>query len=362
MIKKSVYIALRKIKCFATDNRFIFVMFLLGSVVCSLMFLYFWGNLRYTVNSYQAVSYTATLQAPRKIDVTDLFCTAKEYRTRMDAICIPGNRAVGGPAVESFLEMDETVQLGFLCTNRSEEFYMWGCDWEELEEPGTVIIPDTILVSTDMTAAAAGLTLTDKPMRIIGRTASRFFFVSIGTFQECGLIPTEIRITLPPDLSAGERKAFFETFCDKWGTVYSLQDTTKALPLKDLLAVMLPMLLVYLLCMFSMLYILVYFLESMAYELSVYGILGASNKMLIWIPAAVQGLLLAFAGGFACALHAMLYVPLFSRINLSEFAYSPLWYGEATVLTLVLSFTVMLFYLKRRIGKYAVVNFRNNLQ
>ena len=362
MIKNFFYIALRKIKSFAMGNRFIFIMFLLGSVACSLMFLYFWGNLRHTIDSYQAVSYTAILQEPGEIDVADMFNTAKKYRARIDAICIPGNSAVGGPAVESFLLLDETIQLGFLCTNRSEEFYMWGCEWVELEEIGTVIVPDAILLGADMTAAEAGIVLMGKPMKIIGRTASRFFFLSIVTFREYGLIPTEIHITLPSDLSEGEKKVFFDTFCDEWGTVYSLQDTTKVLPLKDLLAVMLPMLLVYLLCMFSMLYILVYFLESMAFELSVYGLLGASNKMLIWIPAVVQGLLLAIAGGLACALHAMLYVPLFSHINLYEFAYSPLWYVEATVLTLILSFSVMLLYLKHRVGKYVVVNFRNNLQ
>ena len=74
----------------------------------------------------------------------------------------------------------------------------------------------------------------------------------------------------------------------------------------------------------------------------------------------VQGILLALSGGIACLLHVLLYTPLFSRINLYDFAYSPIWYGEAMFLTLVLSFSVMLLYLKCRIGNYAVVNFRRN--
>ena len=130
----------------------------------------------------------------------------------------------------------------------------------------------------------------------------------------------------------------------------------------DILGVLVPMLAVYLLCMLSMLYITVYILDGMVYELSVYGLLGATNKKLILIPAAVQGALLTAANGIAVLLHVLLYKPLFSRINLYEFTYTPSIYVGAILVMLALSLTVTFVYLKIRIGNYAVVNFRRNLR
>lgn len=335
-MKKCLYIAAGKLKHFLLQNPFVFVMFFLGSAACSLMFLYFWGNLQYTVSTYQAVSYTATLEIPAQTDSGALFALAETYDVRMDAV---------------YALSDET-DAELLCTNRPENFSVWGCKWSDLDETGTVIVSDITLLPDQVARA----------LRAVGRTSSRYCFVSQNTVSSLGLPATEIRLTLPHTLTSAEQNKFLQAFAQNTSDAYLLTETTRTLPVGELLGVVLPMLAVYLLCMFAMLYILVYVLEGMAYELSVYGLLGASNKKLLLIPAIVQGVLLAAANGIAVLLHVLLYDVLFSRINLYEFAYSPAMYAQASVLMLALSFAVMLVYLRFRIGNYAVVNFRRNMQ
>ncbi len=336
MIKKCLYIAAGKLKHFLTDNPFVFVMFFLGSAACSLMFLYFWGNLQYTVSVSQAVSYTATLRSPAQTDNSALFALAETYGVRIDAI---------------YALSDET-DAALLCTNRPESFSVWGCEWTALDETGTVIVSDISLLPDEIA----------RELRTVGRTSSRYCFVSQNTVSFLGLPATEIRLTFPHTIPSLKQTEFLQSFAQNTAHAYLLTETTRTLPVGELLGVVLPMLAVYLLCMFAMLYILVYVLEGMAYELSVYGLLGASNAKLVLIPAIVQGVLLAAANGIAVLLHILLYDVLFSRINLYEFAYSPAMYLQASVLMLALSFAVMLIYLRCRIGNYAVVNFRRNLQ
>ena len=335
-MKKCLYIAAGKLGHFARKNPFIFVMFLLGSAACSLMFLYFWGNLQYSVRSYQAMSYTATPNTDSRQNISKLYALADTYGARMDTIF-----ALGG-------ETDAAL----LCTNSPLSFSVWGCQWEELEETGTLIASDTALLPEEVA----------NNFRVIGHTSSRYCFVSHNTLASLGMPVTEIRLTLPHTLSSAEQDAFLQSFAQITSHGFDMIETTRSLPVGELLGLLFPMLAVYLLCMLSMLYILVYVLEGMTYELSVYGLLGASNKKLIFIPAAVQGALLTAANGIAVLIHVLLYDVLFSRINLYEFAYTPKTYVQATFLMLALSLTVMLVYLKIRIGNYAVVNFRRNLR
>lgn len=311
-------------------------MFLLGSAACSLMFLYFWGNLQYTVRSAQAVSYTASLGREKQPLPVEFFSLADTYDVRVDAIWFP----------------DAETDASILCTNRAESFSVWGCEWNDLEEYGTLIASDVALLPDETSGA----------FRIIGYTSSRHCFVSRHTFCSLGLPAAELRLTFSPETSKDEQDAFLQAFAGLTHGAYNMRETTRSMPLEDLFGVLVPMLAVYLLCMLSMLYIMVYILEGMVYELSVYGLLGATNKKLILIPATVQGALLTAANGIAVLLHILLYKPLFSRINLYEFTYTPSIYVGATLVMLALSLAVTFIYLKIRIGNYAVVNFRRNLR
>ena len=336
MIGKCFYIAAGKLRQFVSKSPFVFVMFLLGSAACSLMFLYFWGNLQYTVRSAQAVSYTASLADQKQPLSAEVFALADTYDVRMDAIWFP----------------DAETDASVLCTNRAESFSVWGCEWSDLEEHGTLIASDVALLPEETAGA----------FRVIGYTSSRHCFVSRHTFCSLGLPASELRLTLSPETSKDGQDAFLRAFAELTRGAYSLRETTRSMPLEDILGVLVPMLAVYLLCMLSMLYITVYILDGMVYELSVYGLLGATNKKLILIPAAVQGALLTAANGIAVLLHVLLYKPLFSRINLYEFTYTPSIYAGAILVMLALSLTVTFVYLKIRIGNYAVVNFRRNLR
>jgi|GEM_PF-1680752 len=336
MIGKCLYIAAGKLRQIAAKSPFVFVMFLLGSAACSLMFLYFWGNLQYTVRSAQAVSYTASLGREKQPLPVEVFSLAETCDVRIDAIWFH----------------DAETDVSILCTNRAESFSVWGCEWNDLEEYGTLIASDVALLPDEVAA----------PFRVIGYTSSRHCIVSQNTFCSLGLPASELRLTLSPTASDKDRTAFLQELSELTCHAYSLRETTRTMPLEDILGVLIPMLAVYLLCMLSMLYITVYILEGMVYELSVYGLLGATNKKLILIPATVQGALLTAANGIAVLLHILLYKPLFSRINLYEFTYTPSIYVGATLVMLALSLTVTFVYLRIRIGNYAVVNFRRNLR
>lgn len=355
---KHLYIALNKLKSFLFERPFIFALFFVGSVACSLMFVYFWGNLRYMVRSYSAVSYTAVLTQETQADTGALYDLAEEYGTRIDMICMLDGRVLGGQTADVFFATHAEESAGILCSNRMDAFYFWGCEKEDLLRENAVILSTRLL---DEHANEPELALFGTPLQIIGRTASRYCFVSPETFAQYGLLPMELRLTLDADLSSARKQAFLQTFEQLTGGAYLLTDTTADISIKELLFVVMPMLLVYLLSMFAMLYILMYLLEGMTYELSIYGLIGAKNSSLVLIPALLQGLLLLSAELVAVLLHWLLYRPLFSRINLEAFSYPPVAYAEAGLLMLAISFAVMLLYLKYRIGGSSVVNLRKNI-
>lgn len=360
---KHLYIAMKKLKSFLKERPFLFVLFFAGSVSCSLMFVYFWGNMMYLVQTYRAPSYTATLEQEMITDVEALCALADSYDTRVDAICPLNRRMLGGRTAEAFFAASDGEPVPVLCTNRIGKFYFWGCGGEELQKEGSVILSVGLLEGTreDDAQQEPELVLLGKPLNVAGRTSGGYSLLSPETFASFGLPATELRLTLGSSLSKGERADFLRAFDELTNGTYALQETTAELPLGELLVVALPMLFVYLLSMFAMLYILIYLLEGMTYELSVYGLLGARTRSLILIPALLQGTLLLGAELLAVLLHSLLYRALFARINLEPFAYSAGMYVQAVGVMLALSFAVMLLYLKRRIGGSTVVNLRKNI-
>lgn len=355
---KHLYIAINKLKSFVKERPFLFCLFFVGSVACSLMFVYFWGNLRYMVRSYRAGSYTAVLTQEAQMDTDALFDLAEEYGTCLDAICSLDGRVLGGQTADAFFASGTGDTVDFLCTNRMEQRYFWGCEEEDLLKENAVILSTRL---SDANNADPVLTLFGKPLQVVGRTSSRYCFVSPETFVRSGLLPMELRLTLDMELSDTRRQAFLQSFEQLTGGAYALTETTADLPIGELLLGVLPMLLIYLLSMFAMLYILMYLLEGMTYELSIYGLIGARNRSLILIPALLQGFLLLAAELVAVWIHQLLYRPLFSRINLEAFSYPPVAYAQAILLMLTVSFAVMLLYLKYRIGGSSVVNLRKNI-
>ena len=116
---------------------------------------------------------------------------------------------------------------------------------------------------------------------------------------------------------------------------------------------------VYLLCVFSFLYIFVSIYDDAAYELNVYEILGASRGHTVAILGGVMLVFLSAVNLLSQLIHRVFYKSFFSRLNVvSNYNYTAGDYLIMFFATLGSVFAVVLLYIAIRTRRSAIANSR----
>ncbi len=353
-MRKIFYISYNNLFGFIKRNKFIFSMFLLGCTICSLLFVFFWGNIRYAISSYLASSYEASLSEYSEFSFDDMASLIDEYGIEADFICnvpvdvIENNQ--GEEYNKDYYVSRKENGISVLCSSDIEKFYIWGCDHAELNKGEAIVIPEMM---TSGIGAPKTMNFGDNTVEVVGQTASKFFLVSKDTYKELGIVPTTINITTDAEMSDKEKNAFLDAFNSATGNSYKIRETNEQFSVEALLKTMAPSILVYLLCMSSMLYILTYMFENSAGEFSAYMLTGAEYNTIIKINLGIQTMVLLCASLLAVILHRALYGVLFAKINYFTFNYTFTVYIESIIVTMALCLFVMDGYMKRK--------FKNNI-
>ena len=358
-MRKIFYISYNNLFGFIKRNKFIFSMFLLGCTICSLLFVFFWGNIRYAIVSSFADSYEATLSQYAEFSLDDTLSLMDKYGVEADFICNVGVEAIEKNTGEEY-NKDYYVShlesgISVFCSNNAEKIYIWGCEHKDLEKDGVIVVPEML---TSGFGAPEKLVFGEVSVKVIGQTASKFFLVSKDTYKELGLVPTTINITTDAEMSDKDKTAFLNEFNSVTGNSYTIRETNEQFEFETLLKTMAPSILVYLLCMSSMLYIITYMFEISRREFSVYMLTGAEEKTIIKINLGIQTMILLSANLLAVVLHKVFYKLLFAKINYFVFNYSFVVYFESVVVTTILCLVVMNVYMKYKFNSNIVVGLR----
>ena len=125
-------------------------------------------------------------------------------------------------------------------------------------------------------------------------------------------------------------------------------------------ALALTMLLIYLLCVLAFLYLMVSVYSEIAHELNVYAILGASKRRIVAVVGGMMFVILAVLSAAAQAIHALLYAPLFSKLNVDEgFSYG---FGDYFAIFLITLFSMYCFvfaFVYIKTSDTSLANYRN---
>ncbi len=346
-MRKIFYIAYNNLLNFILRNKFIFTMFLLGCIICSLLFMFFWGNIRYAVQSAFTSNYEVSLSEYTTVPIDELISLIDKYNVKADFISnisvasIENN--LGDEYNSEYYISHKEGGISFLCSNNMDKFYMWGCEYTDLSTDNTIIIPESL---TSGKSSPKTLNIEDAEMNVIGQTASKFFLVSNDTFKKLNLIPTTINITTDISLSDKARNNFLNEFNSLTNSSYTVKETNERFSIDAIMKTMAPSILVYLLCMSSMLYILTYMFETSAGEFSVYMMTGAEEKTIIKVNLGIQLIILLFSSTLAVIFHKLFYGTIFVKINYYTFNYTPSIYIESIILTTVLCLFIMNKYMK----------------
>jgi len=185
-----------------------------------------------------------------------------------------------------------------------------------------------------------------------------YFFITYNLDQQAELIPTKINVTLSSNTSETEQTSLEELITSLYGSDYItyINESFNWDFIKDIFM----LLLIYLACIFSLLFIMTYLYEDWAYELSVYKILGATQKKIVLIMCSIQFILLCTIGILAQLFHHFLYDSFFYKISWSEnIIYSISDYLTVLLLTLGFTLAFILIFLTLKIKK-SVVLYKNN--
>lgn len=356
---KCFFVVIIKLKTMVKNNPFIFCMFFAGIFMSNLMFTYFFGNIKYTAIKYNSPSFSIENIKEDAVDIPTIERELSDsesiyYFSLIDKKSLEKN-------TDSCLNTDE-----YLKTRADTELYIATCkdmnrfytsqgEMKSLDTADTVIIPDLLMKSG---GTFPELLINEKSYTVTGLTSSRFFLVSQDTFSNNKLLTSKIEINLSPDTTEKECEVFREKLSTIFNENFNVLETTNASINSEVTGVIVQATIVYFLSIFALLFIMANMFEQSAYELSIYELLGATRRKIIFILSLLQLVILVIVGIFSQLIHALLYGALFSKINVYEFIYSFEMYAQSLLITVVFVLLFIILYLCTKMKKYAIVNCR----
>lgn len=335
MLRKHAVLALLRIRTYARKNTLIFCLFLLGAVLSSLSFLFFYGNSmadkrNMTQNS---LSYrTFTLYGDRNWTMEDLQSLRDAASGSLD---VRVSHTVEFPAVSEYPEL--FVQA-FLNNNAGVYSYQGQTSFtpEQLEQD-CAIAPSSV---------GDSLNLKGTEFPVVGHTRhfdNNVVFIPIRSFldHEFSLDSVELILDTIPTRKENNRilerlsALFPETsIADPYQSIQADQSRNPGGVAMTSG--------IYLISILSFLFLFQYLMQENSYENVVYTLAGAKKSSVVCIACMELSLLSGSAALLACLLHAALYRPLFAQINIyGEVPYTLGDYLLCFLLTVLLSLAAL---------------------
>ena len=335
MLRKHAVLALLRIRTYARKNTLIFCLFLLGAVLSSLSFLFFYGNSMADKRNMaqNSLSYrTFTLYGDRNWTMEDLQFLWDAASGSLD---VRVSRTIE-PSSES--EYPGISIQAFLNNNAGVYSYQGQTSFtpEQLEQD-CAIAPSSV---------GDSLNLEGTEFPVVGHTRhfdNNVVFIPIRSFLEHGFSPDSAELILDTIPTRKENNRILERLSALF------PETSIADPYQSIQAdqsrnpggvAMTSG--IYLISILSFLFLFQYLIQENSYENVVYTLAGARKSSVVCIACMELSLLSGSAALLACLLHAALYRPLFAQINIyGEVPYTLGDYLLCFLLTVLLSLAAL---------------------
>lgn len=308
---KYIKLSLSRIAGYIFQNKLIFVLFFIGSMLSSFVFIYFYGNemssKRITAeNGLEFRSFEVWFDSDIKITDQDLELL-DAYQT--EAVTVSSTIQI--PEEYEHLIMEDTrvylaAEISKL-TNMSDMF-------EELDQnTDVVMLPKIFGENIDE------FMINDVPLRVVGRTDNRVVcFVPMATFQRLFAADT-IYYTLENQLTQAELREAEEILENSFPNAQNIitPDTHKTYAAQRDVSALVRIAGLYILAVISFLFLYKYLFDQTNYENIIYNVVGSTKSVVLKIMLIEIVLLTSVSTGFAAVIHALFYEPFFSRINKS---------------------------------------------
>ena len=309
MLRKHAVLALLRIRTYARKNTLIFCLFLLGAVLSSLSFLFFYGNSMADKRNMaqNSLSYrTFTLYGDRNWTMEDL---QSLWDSASGSLDVRVSHTVELPAASEYPEL--SVQA-FLNNNAGVYFYQGQTSFtpEQLERDCAIAPSNT----------GDFLNLEGMEFPVVGRThhfSNDVVFIPIRSFLEHGFSPDSVELILDATPTRKENNHILERLA------VLFPETSIADPYQSIRAdqsrnpggvAMISG--IYLISILSFLFLFQYLIQENSYENVVYTLAGAKKSSVVCIACMELTLLSGGSALLAGLLHAALYKPLFVHINI----------------------------------------------
>lgn len=357
---KYLYIAASHIRSMLKNNTFLSLLLVIGITVCDIVFLYFWGNIMQGMALVTAPAFE--VYANDYIDARQLCDDLTECSSIMFLSPIRKNSIADNECeyydTEAYLAANEDNEIYFATSN---DLSLILSDASRVDQKNSLLVPDRFIGKK---GELPDLVIDGTSYNAVGISYSRYFLVSLDTFSDNKLPAVRIDMRLPAGTSEKEVAAFRIKLDSLLGEKATVCDVTKTegSDFSDISDILIGAIAVYVLCLISLFYIIAYIFDESAFELSVYELLGGARRNMISILCIDMLLVLIISAVSACVIHQILYQPLFSRINVYEFVYTPKLYIYPMMITIAVIMLIQFAFCRFKLKKNVVVNFRKHIK
>ena len=341
---KSIRLAFSRLRRYFEQDKLVFVLYLLGSVVCSLTFLFMYGNLasvKYIQASDSAVHRTYQFSAAEGVPLNaasfDDFSALEKYPVQ--DILLKSTVSIGssnrGASISTYLKNSTHLQAMQGRTEFTED---------ELRDGKPVII---VPVEFNEGELGESIQVNGVEYEIIGFSTGLDFYIPPSCYREQDYPTLMASIVLSQRLSLAENNRLIEDLYERFscpfvenpGEIY--QHELDNLPVELLM-----MSAIYFLVFLAFTFLMKYMLDRNRYESIVYSIVGASKRKVFKIMLLEAFILSSVTSFLGILLHLSLYEPLFSKLNPTEgLTYQPEDYILVFLFSVLLSCLTLLPFL-----------------
>lgn len=315
-LMKTIVLSAYRLKQYFVNNKLIFSLYFIGSILCGLMFIYFYGN----VVSYMS---NALAQDVYYRDYTVTFSQDTAPAIKEAAAAFFDSEEVEDVVLGTELSLEEGKILTIACMykNRLHRYADKGRIYfteDEISNHKMVVT----LNGADYMKVGEHISLCDRNFEVIGTAFALWgeYCIPYTTFCSLGLEPTFFKVI------ASERQNLKDdTFFTKLQTLYpeaeitspTAEQSDKSRATGEIFFVCM----VYAICMLLFAFLVKYMVELSAAENVIYMIVGASKAKLLQLLLLDTFFLSAVSGGCSILIHYLCKNSIFAAINQQELLY-----------------------------------------
>ena len=342
---KKIRIILLDILHLFKNHTWLTLLLVTGFTVCDLMTLYFAGNIRGIRRNLNYPVFDADLTSAAEPDIEEFveFLNSKGAKSVFYAAVETDSLKNDKNTLFDISKFEESLILNgkngavlYLVAFSDKPIQRLDKgDAGDLGSLFSVALPATMQGTSKI---GDDFSVYEKTFRVVGYEMGNYAYISLNTLLSGDFIIPHIEIRL----NSYDKKAisdFEDELNERLNESYSVRKRENADENESLDYLTVVMILLFIICAFSVLYMVSSIFYETSYESGVYYLIGAKKTEVVFILAGVQLVFLVLGAVIASSVHRILWAPLFSGINLCEISYSP---GDYPVFLLPVTISMLI--------------------